>query len=179
MNYKKTFLSLLLVPLAVIGDTTNMKQLEKKLLQKELELSNLGTLIAEKDKMLASFELEIQYIFTAVIDKKVQQLEEKSSKPLSREEREKLAKELQNTALEFVRVFCADYQNQKAVSGILSKGLIQVDSNGDFLEFESLKFYLIRCAFERPLLRHLIAEYEHCLQELRAIQNEITALNVR
>lgn len=179
MIYKNIFLSLLLVPLTAMGSTTNTRtqQIEKRLLQKELELSNLGALIAEKDKTLASFELEIQDLFTMLVDKKAKQLEDGSGKPLSEEERATLAKKLQTAAIEFVSDFCADYKNQKNMSGILANGLIQVDSNGDFLEFESLRFYLIRCAFERPLLRHLIAEYEHCLEELRAIENEAIALN--
>jgi hypothetical protein len=178
MTYKNIFLSILLVPLTAMGSSTTdtqIQQLKKKFLQKELELSDLGAMIEEKNELLLSFKTDVQYLLGTLRDKKVLQIEEKTGKLLSQEEKTKLWVELRSDAIDFVYTFCADYENQKSITDVLVKGLIH--ENSDDVEFESLSFYLIRCAFERPLLIHLIAEYENCLQELRAIENEITTLN--
>ena len=177
MTYKNIFLSILLVPLTAMSNSptdAHIHQLQKKILQKELELSSLGAMIAEKDKLLSSFGPEIRDLLRTLIDKRTEQLEEEQGKILSEEEKRKLFVELRDASIGFVCTFCADYGNQQSIEGVLTNGLIC--QQGENMEFESLRFFLLRCAFERPILRHLIAEFETCLQELRTIENEVNAL---
>lgn len=177
MTYKNIFLSILVISLTAASNSaadTHMQQLKKQLLQKELELSNLGSLIAEKDKLLSSFASEIQRLFLILIDQRTKQLEESKGQPLSEEEKHTFSKELRDAAVGFVGAFCTDYNNQINIEGMLIKGLIREDNEN--MEFESLRFFLLRCAFERPILKYLVVEYENCLQEIRVLENEITAL---
>ena len=69
MTYKGMLLSALLTPYAIIGDNSvdiRIEQLEEKYFQKELELSRLGDMIAEKDKFLSSLDSESQNLFKSL-----------------------------------------------------------------------------------------------------------------
>lgn len=181
MTYKSIILTILLVPCSIRSDDitdARIQQLEEKLFQKELELSRLGATIAEKDNFFSSLESEVQRIFSSLLEKKVNQTEKKSGKSLSQEEEKKLSAELSNETITFACTFCANYRNQENIHSFLLNGLIREEENAD-MEFESLKFYIIRCTFERELLKHFIVRYEKCLHELRDIQNEIIKLDIK
>jgi hypothetical protein len=171
MNYKSVFLGMLIVPFATMGNNiiTYKQELEERFLQKQLELSNLGAMIAEKDRLFASLEAESVNVFRSLVDKRAKLLEEKNGGALSETEREQLSSELRKEAIGFAKTFWVDYNDQKKIEGVLVGGLI-----AEINSFESFKFYLIHWMFEWQFLRGLIAKYERCLEELRVMQNEAT-----
>lgn len=182
MISKNMLLSVLLIPATIIGKDTidvRMQKLEEKLSQKELELSNLGKMIAEKDEFFSSFNMESQRLLRLLIDKRVKQLEEqKSGKSLSQEEKNKVAIEMQNKANEFLYKFFDALKGDKAIDGMLSEGLFQKNeiAGEAGADFESLRFYLIRHTFEQMITMHLVKKYEDCIKEYRDLLRELSNL---
>jgi hypothetical protein len=160
-----------------MSGSTNTRELETEILQKELQLSNLAAVITEKNKMLTSFKSEVKNLYSALLNNRIKQLEEKNNQSLSQEEKDRLEEELQKATIEFAINFCDDYQNQKNIEAILANGLAKENGEGDFAELTSLRFYIIRCIFEQRRLEHLIAEHEHCLQELCILKAESVGID--
>jgi hypothetical protein len=180
MTYKGIILSVLLAPFTIIGNNNvdiRIQELEEKFFQKELELSDLGKMIAEKDELLSSFDSDCQNYLRFFINKKIKQLEEKNDgKSLSEEEEKQLANELRKMVNEFLYTFCDACRNKKDIKDMLLEGLFYQDESTGIKEFESFKFYLIRSTFEREITIRLIKKYEHCIQELIVIKAELENL---
>jgi hypothetical protein len=180
MTYKGMLLSALLAPCAIIGDNSvdiRIQQLEDEYFQKELELSRLGDMIAERDKLLSSLDSESQNLFESLKYKKIKQLEKKNDgKPLSEIEQNQLSDALQDAVNEFINIFVATCREKKDIKGILSEGLFVRDENAVIPEFESLRFHLIRAGVERDLIILLVKQYEDCIRKLLAIETELENL---
>lgn len=173
-------LGALLAPFVIIGNNkvdTRLKQLEAKILQKELELSNIGKMIAEKDELFSSFDSNSQKLLKLLIDKRVRQLEEKNGgKSLSNEEKNKVAAEARNNANEFLYTFFDAFKDDKDIDGMLKKGIFKNNEDTGSADFESLKFYLIRHTFEQMITLHLVKQYEDCIKEYRTLMHEFSNL---
>ncbi len=170
MNYKTIFLTMLFVPIAAMGRNTvdtRIQRMEENIFQKQLELSKLGALIAEKDKLLSSLKSESHDVFRLIIDKRMRALGQKNDgNALAQEEEARLYKELDI----FYTNALMTYKNKKSVEGILVNGLFQED------EFQSLKFYAIRYAIEQAILKSLVKKYEIHIQQLIALDTELENL---
>lgn len=180
MTYKGMLLSTLLVPFAIVGNDAadlRIQQLEEKFFQKELELSNLGKMIAERDKLLSSFSLIAHEHISVMLSREVKKAESKNGgNPLPEEEENKLKKELLGSADDFLFSFFATCEKQQDISELLTKGLFQENEILNISEFESLKFHFIQCTFERRVIFDLVKKYEDCIRELLAINAEIENL---
>jgi hypothetical protein len=174
MNYKNILLAMLLVPLAAIGKNTTaarIQELDEKIFQKHLELSNLGTAITEKEELLALLKSEMQDRYALIIDKKTKELEEKNGgKSLSPDEGARLYTELRDELQGFYQKLDIAFKNKENITGMLVNGLFQED------DFQSLRFYLIRYAFEHEILKRLVKKYEILIQEWISIETELEKL---
>ena len=182
MNYKHMILSALLLPFAInsYGKSVEarIKELQEAQFRKELELSEIGKIISEKDVFLNSFDEDSQYLLRLLINRKKTELIAKNGGiKLSKEEEKKLGEELRNSVNEFLYAVCAAYKAQKNVADIIKNGIFQEDSSNDLKELESLKFFLIRSAFERELVIKFVDKYSVCIQELIKINQELAKLN--
>ena len=179
MDYKSIFLSILLVPIAAVCNDARDKciqQLEEQLFQKELELSNLGKMIEERDDYLASFGIDSKAI-AKLMEKEVQKWKEKNpGKPFTEEARDQIKALIIHPAYEFSVAFFAACNNGVDIKDMLTGGLFRYNESDDAKEFESLKFYFIRCSIEQELLAALVKQYEKCIQDLLDISVEIESL---
>ncbi|MBI2344458.1 hypothetical protein HYV10_00090 [Candidatus Dependentiae bacterium] len=183
MSYKIIFSILFLMSFPIIGKGTNnerIQKLEEQITQKEQELSDLGTLIAQKDEQLLAIYSkgkELLRIFTA---KRIMQLEkENNGKELSSEDEDIAAKEIEKETDEFLYKFWNGLKDNKPIVGMLTKGLFQGDGNlgiFDVEEFESLKFYFIQRIFDQLAIIRLVKKYEICITEYRTLINELADL---
>jgi len=183
MTYKSILLTLFLVPFSMVGkDTKNtrIQELEEQISEKELELSNLGNMIAQKDEQLLAFHSDVRTLLNFFTSKRIAMLEKQNDgKALSSEDEDKIAKELGKQADEFLYKFWNALKDNKSITGMLTKGLFQGDINPDIFdveEFESLKFYLIRRIFNQLAIIRLVKKYEACITEYRALLNELIDL---
>ena len=170
MTYKGMFLSALLVPVAVTsyGKTDidqKIQQLKETRFQKELELSDLGAKITEKQELLDHlFDLAVKSI-----RKTCQSLD------LDGKEREKFFEQVDVSSKEFEDLL-KRVINEKKVNGFLVKELF--DEQKDVLEkFETVKFCVVRGFFETNLLKELVSRYENCMHELITIDSELKAFS--
>ena len=167
MNYKTIFLTMLFVPIAAMGRNTvdtRIQRMEENIFQKQLELSKLGALITEKDKLLYSFKSESHDVFRLIIDKRMRALRQKNDgNALPQEEEARLYKSKRELDIFYTNALMT-YKNTKSIEGILVNGLFEED------EFQSLKFYAIRYTIEQAILKSLVKKYEIHIQQLIALE---------
>lgn len=181
MNYKSIALIAILLPVTVMSycksAEARIKELKDAQFKKELELSDLGEIITKKDQILNSFDDDSQYLLRLLINRKKAKIEEKNDgKKLSKEEEKQLAEELRNSVNEFLHVFGAAYKEHRNVADMITNGMFHEDDIKGLKELESLKFFLIKSAFERSLIMKFIDKYKICLQELIKINQELANL---
>jgi hypothetical protein len=179
VNYKNIFLSLLLLPIPTYSKSNEIRiqELKEAQFKKEIELSEIGKMITEKDELLASYDEKSQCLLSNLVDRKTALLEEKNGNQLSREEKQHLAEALRNEVNEFLNALYKSYEEQKNAAEVITNEIFHKDNVKGFKELESLKFFLIRCAFEQDLVIKLVYKYAACLQELIKINQELTALD--
>lgn len=179
MTCKSMLLGILLVPFAVVcsdAKDKRIQQLEEELFQKKLELSNLGKMIEERDDYLASFGIDSKAI-AKLMEKEVQKWkEENPGKLFTEEARNQIKALIIHPAYDFSVAFFSACNNGVNIKGMLADGLFRYNESGDAKEFESLKFYFIRCSIEQELLAALVERYEKCIQDLLDISLEIENL---
>lgn len=181
MTYKGMFLSALTVLIPITSYTNEnsarIKELEEALFEKQLELSEIGEMIAKRDELLRSFEEGYQDLFTSLVEKKVTQIETNNDgKELSKDEKRPIAQELLNSINRYTYAVYEAYLGKETIKNMLTDGLFNQDDLDGCPEFESLKFFLIRCTFERGLVVKLVQKYEACIQELSTINQELDTL---
>lgn len=173
MNYKNVLLGVLLVPFSMMGNNSTVykKQLEENLFQKQVELSNLGAMIAEKSEYITSIGGKITELVGLKFNEKAKQLEEKKGgQSLSQEEQAQIYAELRYEIDDFYKNFEIAYQGKHSIVGILMNGLFQDDS------FQLLEFCVLRCVFEQEILKSLVQKYEKHIEELVTIKIALGAL---
>ncbi len=182
MIYKSMLLSVLLVPFTMICDDTirheRIAKLEEKFFQKELQLSQLGEMISQRDKFLSSFSEEVGSLIREIVCRQIEELEKKNSgNELSQAETDKITAEARSYADDFLYAFFVACENNENIDGMLVSGLLKQGEASIMNEFESLRFYLIRSTFERSLRVKLVKKYEDCIKEMLVIKAEIEMLN--
>lgn len=178
MNHTYVLLSALLLPAIIYGknNDTYIKELEEVQFKKELEISELGKMIAERNNDLSSFEEIGQNILEYLLAKKIAKLEMSGIK-LKKNEIDQLAVDLRSSANKFVSDFFVAYEKNENIEIILQKGLLNDENLKILKELESLNFFLVRSAFERILTQKLVKKYAMCIQELSLINQKIEQLN--
>lgn len=182
MNFKNIALIMLLLPAISYCKSTeaHIKELEETQFQKELELSNLGEMIAKRDILLRSFNTEVSDLSFHLQMREIARLEEDNGgKELSDEERNQVADSLRKSINEFDISVGAAYENMNIPDGMLSEGLFNKEGSEDIKELQSKRFFQLRCTFERELIIKLVKRYEKCMQELTKINQELTNLKNR
>lgn len=181
MIYKSMLLSVLLVPFTMICDDTirheRIAKLEEKFFQKELQLSQLGEMISQRDKFLSSFSEEVGSLIREIVCRQIEELEKNSGNELSQAETDKITAEARSYADDFLYAFFVACENNENIDGMLVSGLLKQGEASIMNEFESLRFYLIRSTFERSLRVKLVKKYEDCIKEMLVIKAEIEMLN--
>ncbi|MCX5922210.1 MAG: hypothetical protein NTX86_02690 [Candidatus Dependentiae bacterium] len=179
MNYKGVSLTVFLLPFAIASYGNDVKARIQELkvveFQKERELSDLGEMIAKRDEILRSFHDDSQYLLRELIKRKTAELEVKNGVGgLSEEEKQRIADESRSFVNDFLFDFCKKCDSNENIENILSEGLVYQEEG--VKSFESLRFFLIRCAFERDFIMRLVKKYEICIQETRLIKQELKDL---
>lgn len=170
MTYKGMFLSALLVPVAVTsyGKTDveqKIQQLREKRYQKELELSELGAKISEKQDLLASMWSKTNDFVLEMAEKK----------KLSEQEVEAFLKEINDSADSFETYIEHVLAAREDVKQKFVKTLLKTE-NRSLEDFEAAKFYVIRNILEHNLLKVLLESFEASLQEMIEIDRELDVL---
>jgi uncharacterized protein YhaN len=176
MTYKGMFLSALLVPVAITSYAKNtvdskvsveaqIEQLKEKRYQKQLELSELGIKIAEKQELLEDMYDDACSAWTKMLD----------SLELEDQEREDFIQEKRSSSEEFKKLLKYSLEVKKDVNGLLVGEIL--DEEKPFpSDFNFSKFWVLRGRFEYDLLVTFIERYEACLQELIEIDSEMEVL---
>lgn len=167
MTYKGMLLSALLVPVAVTSYgkesvDPRIKQLKEARYQKELELSELGTKIAEKEELL--------HLMWEKMDEAIAELAEK--KNLKKQEFEVFIKEINDRKRAFEKYIEGAFESKEDIRQQLVVELYDPE-NKQFEYFDRVKFYVVREKLESDLLKTLINSYVERLQELIKIDCEI------
>ena len=170
MTYKGILLSVLLA--AIVGmsygqNTVNPKirQLQEICLQKKYKLSELGTKIAEKQKLIEDTFHDAALFLPELI----------SSLNLDGEEKEDFIKKYVALLENFGSKLDHAISIKKDVKGFLIKELFN-EKRKFPQDFDRAKFGVIRWIIERDLLKKLVENYEECLQELIEIDQELDLL---
>lgn len=157
---KKIFLGILM-PFALLGSETQIKELKEARYNKELELSELGNKIAEKDKQIQSFRDDAMEF----IAKKIK------AKKLSKEEAIQEGQDIDDAMNNFYNYFLSISNDTKMLIGFFLRELFKTNQQNEFDQFEMLRFYVIRMINEINLLKSLVEKYEETQQELAQINN--------
>jgi hypothetical protein len=164
---KKLILFSLLVTSVITNYAADQKvqQLKEARFQKELELSDLGAKIAEKEDLLRSIYLKADEFVAELIQEK----------KMEGQEKEAFLKELNAFYDNFGEIIDKKLATRTDVKQWLVQELLK-GKNRSFEDFETLKLHVIRNILERNLLKTLLEHYEACLQELIEIDRELDLL---
>jgi len=179
MNFRNIALITLLLPMASYGKSieARIKELKEAQFKKELEVDGLGKMIEEKEELLRNFDQSSQLLLELLVDKKLEELKTKNNyKQLSNEEVKEFTESIRNSVNTFMNDFGFAYKDKKNIKNLLIEGLFNQDNLENIKEFESLKFFLIRCAFARGFLVKIIEKYEIAIHELISIDQELSHL---
>ena len=148
-----------------------VQQLKDAWYQKAQELSELGTKIIEKNKLLEDLKGDIQE-FWQKIASKYSQYDMNNLKETYKTIMESFCHNLSVTAHE-----------KNNIQGFIIKELFahKGDSLTDqeavsYLSFDKVKFYVLHMTLYASLLKKLVADYEECLQKMLEIENELILL---
>jgi hypothetical protein len=173
MAYKGIILGVtLLTPIATatcLGAAAveqKIQQLKEQRYQKELELSDLGEKIAEKQALLKALYIEACTAYNENI----------SDLNLKDQELEKHTNETNEAGNKILTTFESKVRAKELIKGFLLHELIdnEKDIPGDF---NAINFWFLRAQLEHDLLEDLIGHYEDCLKELFEIKSEIKTLS--
>ena len=154
-------LGALLVPFTIIGSSTvdaRIEQLKNDLQEKQLELSDIEEMIAEKEEQIDAMTKRGAKLVRSISwddEKKEQQFRQEL---ISFDSEVRLSMSAKND-----------------MQGFLAKELLR-DHKTDREEFKRLKFVVIRIAVEYGALEKLLNGYEQCLQQVHAIEVELENL---
>lgn len=176
MIYKSILLTLLLVPFTMADNNPKnmrIKELEETISQKELEITNLGNIIAQKDELLDEQKSDWRNRIELIIYQRVQQLEKQNDgKSLSQEDQNKVEAETRKKAVEFLDTFFDVLNSGKEIKGMLTDSLFQDDETSCGL----FKFYYVRLALDMQIIFDLVKKYENCIKERNMLRNELIDL---
>lgn len=160
--------------LAVYGQAAidqKIQQLKDAWYQKAYELSELGTKIIGKNKLLEDLQNDIQKFWQEIASK----YNEHDINNL---------KETYKTIMEkFCHKVSVAVREKINIKGLLLKELF--DNKGDYLTdqeaasslfFDKVKFYVLHIILCNSLLKKLVADYEECLQKMSEIENDLVSL---
>ena len=154
MTYKGMILSALLVPFTIIGNDTDprIQQLKNDLHAKELELSELENMIAEKEKQIDAIRERGGNLYYSICH------------DLDDQEKQYLEQEINHfkSSIEHALSIKSD------ITAYFAKRFR--DGHNNFNELERLKFVLIRYAIEYTSLKQLFKRYEDCLLQILALK---------
>lgn len=176
-------LSFILLPVTITSYGNDVeariKELEQKYFEKELEISDLGKMIAERDEILRCARQNIGILWDTIKRQKADAIARKHGKDLSEEEFEQVGIIMQASLNEFVKQFVVALGANQEIKGMLTKGLYDQENIDSATSFESARFILTRAILEHMLLEKLVAKYEACVEELIKFSRELTALKNR
>jgi len=174
MMHKIILLSALLLPVASYGKSTQarIKELKEVRFQKELELSEIGEKIADKDYLVTSIKKDYSNLLLELMKSKKQEcFEKKGSKEPSNEEAETIRKSVTDPIELFLNNLLSAIKEQKKINKVLVKELF--DESGTFI---TIRFLLMRIMIETNLLESLVGKCEECGQMLIDIDQELATL---
>ncbi|OQA36200.1 MAG: hypothetical protein BWY54_00204 [Candidatus Dependentiae bacterium ADurb.Bin331] len=152
MNYKYIILNTLLITFSLCGANETLAQihqLEDELMQKELQLSELGEEIEQQEELLIS-----------MFDKMVDAMGRVQHSLKNEEEK----KEFSETIIDFENRFDQAVLNRNAKDFFVNE-LFNMPMNNKLMT-RRIKSILIRYNMELRLLRRLIKKYDAALKEL-------------
>lgn len=162
MNLNKIFLSAFLVPFVLVSNSNineRIENLKKNLHEKELELSNLGKMIAEKEASIDSIRSAGITVYSSISNTLNEQEEKELNEKLDIFE-ENIIRAL-NAKNDLKNILITDFSNNHK------------NTNNELARIKSV---IIRQCVEYHFLKRLFKHYEECLQELIAIEHELNKL---
>ncbi|HML19580.1 MAG TPA: hypothetical protein PKD74_03295 [Candidatus Dependentiae bacterium] len=139
-----------------------IQELEKALIQKAEELSDLGQQIGNKYELLKSMALKSSEYVQDLCDGH------------DEKEQETIKQTLSASVANFNEKFMHAYNEKVDIKGLIVKECIDTELSKFGVNFAYIMY--LRCVVEQILLRKLIEQYEYCLQELAEIEHELTEL---
>lgn len=139
-----------------------IQELEKALIQKAEELSDLGQQIGNKYELLKNMVLKCSEYVQDLCDGH------------DEKEQETIKQTLSDFVANFNEKFMQAYNEKVDIKGFIVKECIGTELSKFGVNFVYIMY--LRCVVEQILLRKLIERYEGCLQELAEIEHELAKL---
>lgn len=172
INYKCMILSAFLLPFAVnsYGKSAEVciKELQETQFKKELEISDLSDLIAQRYASLAHYRSNALIFWTTIQEKKIEILQKKNA--LSKEECIKAQSEIEILFDQFIKDFGAAFNATKDIKQLVERVSFDQES------FETLRIALLRVVLEQRLIDKFTLKYEALIQALIKIDQELANL---
>jgi hypothetical protein len=173
MTHKTMFFIALLVSATstycVESIAMQIQELKDYRFKKELELSDLGKMISEKDELFQSMWQAANNFSLKLINEK------KKSLNLNEQEVKEFTQALNTSLANFGEALNEAIIIKKNVKQFFVKELLD-ERNRESKGLETLKFHIIRNSLEFQLLRTLIERYEEGHQELIEINSKLADL---
>lgn len=139
-----------------------IQELEKALIQKAEELSDLGQQIGNKYELLKSMALKSSEYVQDLCDGH------------DEKEQENIKQTLSDSVANFNEKFMQAYNEKVDIKGLIVKECIGTELSKFGVNFVYIMY--LRCIVEQILLKKLIERYEYCLQELAETEHELAEL---
>ena len=161
MIRKVILLNTFFLPFALVSyhpsSEMRIKELKELHFQKQLQLSDIGKMIADRDEFIRSSKEILSPVFSSIKNKKIDALVKKNGK-VSQEEINKIEEEIENSNDFFLKKYYeSDHKDIKEV--LMTELFDQESINTSFTSFESLRFTLLRIIMEHSFLLNLTEKY--------------------
>ncbi len=140
-------------------------------LQKQITISELGKLIAEKDTFIRTFNKNIESIYTTILNDLIDEWEQENGTSLSSEEIDEIAQNLELSINKFLKEFNA--VPIEDLHDFIVNELYDQENFESITAFQPIKFLLLRTLFEKNLLAELVNLYATSVQELYQMNEQL------
>lgn len=180
MIYKNIVVLSLLLPALSYGknmDTEKrIQELKKAKFEKQLEVSNLGKLILEKEELIESFIMKAGDFKRILISQKQEAATQNNGdNPLKNDAIEQIRADAHEPLHLFLKNITKAISQEKNIKGHLANQIFNEETG----RFDMCRLAVIGVWFETELMNDYIAQYESAIQELIDIEKELDHLTTK
>ncbi|MDR3551003.1 MAG: hypothetical protein P4L31_06325 [Candidatus Babeliales bacterium] len=181
MIYKGMLLSILLLPVASYGKSTELciKDLKEAQFQKRLEINNIEKMIGECEHFLVNVSNDYHRMLEVVVAIKRNRIIQDGGNSLTAEEVKNLRNSLNDSVVDFEKRLAATFDRHEASKPNIVVELFDGNNPHESESFNSLKFMQMKLFTQTALMKKLLEKYDHYLEELVQLDIEINTLECR
>ncbi|MDR3549793.1 MAG: hypothetical protein P4L31_00120 [Candidatus Babeliales bacterium] len=156
MIYRSMLLSILLLPIASYGKSTEarIKELKEAKFQKELAISNLTELLGNKHKTIANYKSYTANFLTLLLETNPQL-------------------KIDGTLDQLINNFKTEFDNTVEFNQLFQKSFLEIEGE---ISYEALQTWMLIIISERRVIDNLTIQCETCVKELININKELKNL---